>query len=112
MKKVLHDIWSADGMDKTCVMLSTLLPIQDELAAKNRLVINDQYRALVTELKSKRCIYLADMAPNGREWFNTWDDFYAGEQSKTHPNVSSFLGNNGIASASTTSHYVPWLTGD
>lgn len=50
-------------MDKTCLILSTLLPSGQSNGEANRLDINTQYRALVRELSGSKCIYLADMDP-------------------------------------------------
>lgn len=63
MRTQLNDVWSSPGMDKTCIFLSTLLPSGKANGEANRLIINTQYRALVSELAASRCIYLADMDP-------------------------------------------------
>ncbi|KAH8895341.1 hypothetical protein GQ53DRAFT_855657 [Thozetella sp. PMI_491] len=86
MLDVLNAIWGGTDMANTCIMLSTLLPTSDGTGSSTRPSINTQYRNLVTQLsKAGKCIYLADMAPGGVEWF-TWDDFDPGESVHVHPN--------------------------
>ncbi|KFY17830.1 hypothetical protein V492_00359 [Pseudogymnoascus sp. VKM F-4246] len=86
MESVLDEIWGAEGMAETCIMLSTLIPNTAEVAARNRPIIDDQFRALVDRRAGKNCIYLADMEPNGEEWFAIEDDFLTTENPHTHPN--------------------------
>ena len=66
MRGILEDIWEADGMENTCIILSTLLPTSHPTGKKNRLLINDDYRKIVKEYEDKKCIYLADMEPEGK----------------------------------------------
>lgn len=90
MESVLDDMWAADGMADTCVMLSTLLPTTNTNGAANRATINGQYRSLVIKKAGEgKCIYMADMQPNGQEWFDLAVDFHDDEVPKVHPNVSS-----------------------
>ncbi|KAF7550314.1 hypothetical protein G7Z17_g5812 [Cylindrodendrum hubeiense] len=91
MNDILDDIWGADGMSKTCVMLSTLLDTNDANGQVLRLTINTQYRKLVTERAAEgKCIYLADMDPLSPDpahgWINTWDDYDSSETIHVHPN--------------------------
>lgn len=72
---------------ETCIILSTLIPTTDESGIRNRPGINAQYRALVQRRARDKCIYLADMAPNGQE-FLTLNDMVSTENPHTHPNVS------------------------
>lgn len=89
MESVLDDMWDADGMSDTCIMLSTLLPTTNKNGAANRAAINGQYRGLVTKKAGEgRCIYMADMQPNGQEWFDLEADFLPDEDPKVHPHVS------------------------
>lgn len=90
---ILDDIWAADGMSKTCVMLSTVLDSQDPTGSVVRLNINAQYRQLVKNRNAEgKCIYLADMDPPAPHpasgWIKTWDDYNQDEVVKVHPNVS------------------------
>ncbi|KAK2728197.1 killer toxin subunits alpha beta [Colletotrichum kahawae] len=93
---ILDDIWAADGMSKTCVMLSTVLDSQDPTGSVVRLNINAQYRQLVKNRNAEgKCIYLADMDPPAPHpasgWIKTWDDYNQDEVVKVHPNDSGFL---------------------
>lgn len=93
MDNILNDIWAADGMANTCVMLSTVLDTTDATGSVTRLTINGKYRELVTKrAKEGRCIYLADMDPPypaaGSGWIS-WADYDPAEGIKVHPNVSS-----------------------
>lgn len=88
MESVVDEIWKADGMGNTCVFLSTLIPTTDEAGKPNRMLINAQFRDLVKRRSRDNCIYLADMAPNGEEWFVISEDFLDTEQVHVHPNVS------------------------
>lgn len=87
MENVLNHIWGADGMSKTCIFLSTLIPTNNQAGVNPRLDINEQYRELVRKRSKDKCIYLADMAPNGQEWFVIPDDFLDYEDPHVHPNV-------------------------
>ncbi|KAM5381701.1 hypothetical protein ACJZ2D_002921 [Fusarium nematophilum] len=63
MEALLGDIWAADDMAETCVLLSTLLATDGEKDA-NRKNINQQYRDLAVKLyTSGKCIFVADMDP-------------------------------------------------
>lgn len=88
MENVLNKIWKANGMDETCIILSTLIPTNNQVGINSRLDINSQYRGLVEKHSKDKCIYLADMAPNGQEWFDIPDDYVATENPHVHPNVS------------------------
>lgn len=89
MNDILNDIWGADGMADTCVMLSTLLDTTDATGRIIRITINGKYRELVEKRAGEgKCIYLADMDPPGigGGWI-TWDDYTSGETVHVHPNV-------------------------
>ncbi|KAJ3542499.1 hypothetical protein NM208_g4052 [Fusarium decemcellulare] len=93
---ILDDIWAADGMSETCVMLSTVLDSQDPTGSVVRLNINAQYRQLVKNRDAEgKCIYLADMDPPAPHpasgWIKTWDDYNQAESVKVHPNDNGFL---------------------
>ena len=88
MNDILDALWQADGMSETCIFVSTLIPTDNANGAKNQGTINDQYRTLVlTRAKEGKCIFLADMWPQGQQWFNLDKDYLAGETPKVHPNV-------------------------
>lgn len=88
MESILEDIWDADDMDETCIILSTLLPTTHPKGQKNRLAINDDYRQLVKDYARKKCIYLADMEPEGElEDFLSVDKPLWADEPKVHPNV-------------------------
>ncbi|KAM5354317.1 hypothetical protein ACJ41O_000966 [Fusarium nematophilum] len=64
MGSIVDEIWRADGMSQTCVMLLTLLPTNHPTGIEKRLIMNDAYRRVVREkAKAGKCIYLADMEP-------------------------------------------------
>ncbi|KAM0544829.1 hypothetical protein ACHAPJ_011660 [Fusarium lateritium] len=87
MNDILDALWQADGMSETCIFVSTLIPTDNANGAKNQGTINDQYRTLVlTRAKEGKCIFLADMWPQGQQWFNLDKDYLAGETPKVHPN--------------------------
>lgn len=87
MNDILNDIWGAEDMADTCVMLSTIIPTNDATGSQTRLVINERFRALVTKrAQDGKCIYLAEMDPNNSGWI-TWDEFASGESVHVHPNV-------------------------
>jgi hypothetical protein len=89
MNKILNALWDAEGMSETCIFLSTLIPTDNANGAKYSPIINDQYRTLVlTRAKEGKCIFMADMWPQGQQWINLDTDYLAGEHPKVHPNVS------------------------
>lgn len=62
MRNILNDVWAAEGMADTCIMLSTLLPTGVASGAANQPSINAQYRSIVSELFTRgHCIYLAEL---------------------------------------------------
>ncbi|KAL9572343.1 hypothetical protein ACKAV7_003544 [Fusarium commune] len=52
LEALLNDLWSADGMSKTFVVVSSVIRRGDVKAEKNRKEINEQYKKLVTRLQS------------------------------------------------------------
>ncbi|KAF5635566.1 integrin alpha n-terminal [Fusarium sp. NRRL 25303] len=52
LEALLNDLWSADGMSKTYVVVSSVIRRDDVKAEKNRKEINEQYKQLVTRLQS------------------------------------------------------------
>jgi hypothetical protein len=86
MRGVLNDIWSADGMEDACIMLSTLIPTSSQPGASNREDINAQYRDIITDpALAGKCLYLADMdPPYARNWIDINKDITA---DGVHPNV-------------------------
>lgn len=91
LNDMLNDIWGAEDMAGTCVMVSTLLNTTDPTGSVQRVTMNQQYRDLVkTRNQEGKCVYLADMdPPEGVQhgWISTWDDYKEGENPHTHPNV-------------------------
>lgn len=95
LNDVFNALWNADGMSDTCIMLSTLIPGNSEPGLVNTPIINAQYRALVTQLAAQgKCIYLAEMWPNGDsdQWFQYDTDYLTYENPHVHPNVRTFCG--------------------
>lgn len=91
MNNVLNALWNAPDMSNTCIFLSTLIPTNNEVGMLQRDSINSQYRALVnTRASEGKCIYLADMDPNGAVWLTWPDDYWSAEVIHVHPNVSPF----------------------
>ncbi|KAM0342058.1 hypothetical protein ACHAPU_009786 [Fusarium lateritium] len=87
MNKILNALWDAEGMSETCIFLSTLIPTNNANGAKYSPIINNQYRTLVlTRAKEGKCIIMADMWPQGQQWFNLDNDYLAGEHPNVHPN--------------------------
>lgn len=56
MEAALMDIWAADGMANSCVVLSTLIPTRNANGILYHETINAQYRALVLKLADQHCI--------------------------------------------------------
>lgn len=85
MEAILDDIWGAQHMSDTCVILSTLLPTTDPAGARNRISINAQFRNLVKKRADKKCIRLADMEPlgPGRDFLSVNGPFWS---DAVHPN--------------------------
>ncbi|KAF4975545.1 hypothetical protein FZEAL_7691 [Fusarium zealandicum] len=87
MNNILNALWKADGMSETCLIVSTLIPTDNANGARNQGSINDQYRTLVKQRAAEgKCIYMADMWPQGQQWFDLSTDYLAGESPKVHPN--------------------------
>ncbi|KAK8062432.1 carbohydrate esterase family 3 protein [Apiospora hydei] len=62
MESMINDLWAADGMSDTLIVLSTLLPTTEATGASNGPSINSQYEALVQRLRSNgRPIVIAYM---------------------------------------------------
>lgn len=89
MNGILTDVWNHPATADTCIILSTLLPTTHPNGAPHRIAINDEYRKLVQELENDKCIYLADMEPEGEgeDFLSTDRDIWA-DDPKVHPNVS------------------------
>lgn len=87
MDGILTDIWNRPETADTCIILSTLLPTTHEFGARHRIPINEEYRKLVQEHEDDKCIYLADMEPEGegKDFLSTEEDIWSDE---IHPNVS------------------------
>lgn len=62
MESLINDLWAAEDMADTVIVLSTVLPTTDATGATNRVSVNSQYKALIQTLQSEgRPIVLADM---------------------------------------------------
>lgn len=88
MNDILQAIWNYDeAMEKTCIILSTLLPTTNDLGKINRIPMNNDFRRLVDDYKGERCIYLADMEPTGEgsDYLSVDGPYWS---DPTHPNVS------------------------
>jgi pyruvate carboxylase len=69
MRALINIILSAEGMDKTTIVLSALIPSTGFNIQINRPQVNMQYRILVEELQAAGVhIVLADMIPSIRAW--------------------------------------------
>lgn len=84
MENLLLDLWSADGMNTTLVVLTTLLPTIWEPELHHRIPINEDYRVLVKKLQGQgKPILLADTAVDltlddlGHDGAHPSDDGYA-----------------------------------
>lgn len=89
MNDILNALWDADGMSDTCIFLSTLIPSSNTDLETNRVTINSQYSSLVTQRAAEgKCIYLAEMDPNGEQWLEIDTDYLASESPHVHPNDS------------------------
>jgi hypothetical protein len=86
MRGVLNDIWQYPGMEKTCIILSTLIPTSSQPGASNREEINAQYRDIYADpTLAGNCLYLADMdPPYARNWIDINKDITS---DGVHPNV-------------------------
>jgi hypothetical protein len=90
MEDIANTIWNTDGMAETCIILSKLLPTGHPDGRIQRLPINTAYRQLVRDYRDRKCIYIADMEPQGPGAnflaFTRINDFYVDD---THPRVST-----------------------
>lgn len=63
LESIIDDLWS-NVSNETVIVVSTLLPIDNTVAEKNRAIVNPSYRRLVRQLQLKdKPVYLADMDP-------------------------------------------------
>ncbi|KAF9893921.1 hypothetical protein FE257_008892 [Aspergillus nanangensis] len=91
MESLIYSILDARGMDKTTIILSTLLPSIEPSTASNIPSVNQQYRELAKSLQAENVpIVLADMNPDdtdaaGRLTF-PGDFDHDGVVDHTHPN--------------------------
>ncbi|KAH7390083.1 family 3 carbohydrate esterase [Cadophora sp. MPI-SDFR-AT-0126] len=112
MNDILNALWGADGMSNTCIMLSTLIPTNNANGMVNVPVINNQYRALVTQRAAEgKCIYLAEMWPNGDSapWL-LFDTHYLATESphdKGHSMMASVFYNSILSAISDNRIVVP-----
>ncbi|KAK4198547.1 hypothetical protein QBC40DRAFT_308196 [Triangularia verruculosa] len=52
LEALLNDLWTADGMSKTYVVVSSVIRRSDVEAESNRLQINEQYKTMIRRLQS------------------------------------------------------------
>ncbi|RFN46103.1 integrin alpha n-terminal [Fusarium flagelliforme] len=52
LEGLLNDLWNADGMSRTYVVVSSVIRRNDANAEKNRKEINEQYKSLIRRLKA------------------------------------------------------------
>ncbi|KAL5362439.1 hypothetical protein BJX96DRAFT_177152 [Aspergillus floccosus] len=96
MRSLIESILSADGMDKTTIILSTLIPSTEGNTAAYRPNVNAQYRQVVSDMQADGVsIVLADMDPEypdkGNGWLAFPDDFiHNGVVDSTHPNEQGY----------------------
>ncbi|KAJ5352116.1 hypothetical protein N7452_001090 [Penicillium brevicompactum] len=96
MKVLIDSLLKADGMDKTTIILSTLIPSTEVNTTKFRPDVNNQFRELAVKLRSKGYpIVLADMDPEkpdpGNGWIVSPADFQHGDSvDDTHPNEHGY----------------------
>lgn len=90
VEDMLDELWEYPDLADSCVILSTVLPTSDSMGVTHRLSINRQYRELVARRRQDKCIWLADMEPEGEgEPFLDINGPYWSDSPKVHPNVSS-----------------------
>lgn len=94
MRVLIEELLGSPGMDKTTVILSTLIPCGNAGADGNRKNpggVNDQYRELVTQMRGEgRRIVLADMDPPAPHAGNGWMKLATDYADDTHPNDAGF----------------------
>ena len=96
MKVLIDSLLKADGMDKTTIILSTLIPSTEVNTTKFRPDVNNQFRELAVKLRSEGYpIVLADMDPEkpdpGNGWIVSPADFQHGDSvDDTHPNEHGY----------------------
>ncbi|KAJ5359994.1 CheY-like superfamily [Penicillium concentricum] len=92
MRAMIEDIVHYDGMEKTTIILSTLIPSSDPQTAVSIPTVNAQYRELVTTMRKEgMSIVLAEMNPPSSVVAHnllSWPRDYTtnGKADITHPN--------------------------
>jgi hypothetical protein len=96
MRSLINSLLAGDGMDKTTIILSTLIPSTEGNTATYRPTVNAQYRQLVSEMQGDGVpILLAEMNPEypakGNGWIAFPEDFdHHGTVDSTHPNEQGY----------------------
>ncbi|KAF9873870.1 hypothetical protein CkaCkLH20_08604 [Colletotrichum karsti] len=91
LRQLLEELWSHPGMDRSTVVLSTVIPSHDGNIEPNRPSVNAQYRALVKTLRAGgRSIVLADMDPEPPSPAHGWIAWPADMYDGIHPNDEGF----------------------
>ena len=96
MRSLIESLRAAEGGDRMTIVLSTLIPSHEPNTATNRQSINQQYRALVDQMRREGVpIVLADMDPespaSGHNWISWPTDYQHGDApDDTHPNDTGY----------------------
>ncbi|OQE36040.1 hypothetical protein PENCOP_c012G03701 [Penicillium coprophilum] len=96
MRSLINSLFAGDGMEKTTIILSTLIPSTEGNTATYRPTVNMQFRQLIREMQDDGVsIVLADMDPeypsNGNGWIAFPGDFdHNGVVDSTHPNEQGY----------------------
>ncbi|CAG8901464.1 unnamed protein product [Penicillium egyptiacum] len=92
LRSLINTIINADGMEKTTIVLSTLIPSEEKNTKIHRIPVNEQIRDLVKSMRDDGVnIVLADMDPPAPAGANGWLTFpdgfdHDGTVDDTHPN--------------------------
>ncbi|THC94729.1 hypothetical protein EYZ11_005768 [Aspergillus tanneri] len=97
MRSLIESVVNTEDMEKTLIVLSTLIPSQVSSTEANRPSVNRQYRELVSTMRGEGIsIVLADMDPEapspGHGWLHYPEDYTTGDNppDDTHPNDKGY----------------------
>ncbi|GAD98310.1 conserved hypothetical protein [Paecilomyces variotii No. 5] len=96
MRSLIEMLLNAEGMERTTIILSTLIPSTEFSTALHRPEVNDQYRTLVRQMQREGVhIVLADMDPdvpsNASNQLSFPGDYTThGVTDDTHPNEQGY----------------------
>lgn len=92
MRSLIETMLAADGWDRTTIVLSTLIPSDDESIEAHRADANSQYRSLVTAMqKEGQRVVLADMDPPEGNKGHNWLSYPTDYGDPIHPNDKGYL---------------------